>query len=94
MSRRLIDYLLFHVPLENVLLIYGDVTIGGEVQQNSDLFSTFRAFEQGGIFILTHMPRHGAPVFPVSSKGLPHSVAPNDTEGDVNGDVSVSVKNS
>jgi hypothetical protein len=45
--------------------------------------STLRAFEQGGIFIVPHLLWHGASVFPVSSEGLPHSVASYDTRGDV-----------
>jgi hypothetical protein len=42
-----------------------------------------RAFEQGGIFIVPHLLRHGASVFPVSSEGPSHSVASYDTQGDV-----------
>jgi hypothetical protein len=35
--------------------IYGDVTIAGEELQNLDLCSALRAFEQGGIFIVSHL---------------------------------------
>jgi hypothetical protein len=61
----------------------GDVTITGEGLQNLDLCTALRALEQGGIFIVPHLLWHGASVFPVSSKGLPHSVASYDTQGDV-----------
>jgi hypothetical protein len=63
--------------------LYGDVTITGEGLQNLGLCSALRAFEQGGIFIVPHLLRHGASVFPVSSEGPPHSVASYDTQGDV-----------
>ena len=79
----LIDYLLFYVPLKNISLIYGDVTITGEGLQNLGLCSALKAFEQGGIFIVPHLLWHGASVFPVSSEGPPHSVASYDTRGDV-----------
>jgi hypothetical protein len=55
----------------------------GEGLQNLGLCSALRAFEQGGIFIVPHMLRHGASVFPVSSEGPPHFVASYDTQGDV-----------
>jgi hypothetical protein len=51
----LIDYLVFYVPLKNISLIYGDVTITGEGLQNLDLCSALKAFEQGGIFIVPHL---------------------------------------
>jgi hypothetical protein len=34
---------------------YGDVTIAGEGLQNLGLCSAFRAFVQGGIFIVPHL---------------------------------------
>jgi hypothetical protein len=63
--------------------IYGDVTIAGEGLQNLGLCSALRAFEQRGIFIVPHLLRHGASVFPVSSEGPAHSVVSYDTRGDV-----------
>jgi hypothetical protein len=62
---------------------YGDVTIAGEGLQNLDLYSVLRVFEQGGIFIVSHLLWHGTSIFPVSSKGPPHLVASYDTWGDV-----------
>jgi hypothetical protein len=60
---RLVDYLLFYVPLKNISLIsrsriyhlYVDVTIAGEGLQSLGLCSVLRAFEQGGIFIVPHL---------------------------------------
>jgi hypothetical protein len=63
--------------------LYGDITITGEGLQNLGLCSALRAFEQGKIFIVPHLLRHRASVFPVSSKGPPHSIASYDTQGDV-----------
>jgi hypothetical protein len=62
---------------------YGYVTITDEGLQNLGLCSALRAFEQGGIFSVPHLLRHGASVFPVSFEGPPHSVAFYDTQGDV-----------
>jgi hypothetical protein len=62
--------------------LYGDVTIANEGLQNLGLCSTLRAFEQGGIFIVPHLLWHGTSVFPVLSKGPPHSVASYDIQGD------------
>jgi hypothetical protein len=59
------------------------ITIGGEKLQNSGLCLALWAFEQGGIFIMPHLLWHGTSVYPVSSKGLAHSVASYDTQGDV-----------
>jgi hypothetical protein len=78
---RLIDYLRFYVPLKNFSLKYGDVTIPGEGLQNLNLCLALWAFEQGGIFIVSHLLRYGTSVFPVSSEGLPHTVASYDTWG-------------
>jgi hypothetical protein len=50
-----IDYLQFYVPLKNISLVYGDITIAGEELQNLGLCSAIRAFEQGGIFIVPHL---------------------------------------
>jgi hypothetical protein len=43
--------------------LYGDVTIAVEGLQNLSLCSALRAFEQGGIFIVPHLLRHGTSVF-------------------------------
>jgi hypothetical protein len=75
-------YLLFYVPIKNFSL-NGDVTIAGEGLQKLDLCSALRTFEKGGIYIVLHLLLHGALVFPVSSEGLPHSVAFYDIQGDV-----------
>jgi hypothetical protein len=48
--KRLINYLLFYVPLKNISL-----TITGEGLQNLGLCSALRVFEQGGIFIVPHL---------------------------------------
>jgi hypothetical protein len=63
--------------------LYGDVTIASGGLQNLGLCSALRAFEQGGIIIVPHLLWHGTSVFPVSSKGSPHSVASYDTDEDV-----------
>jgi hypothetical protein len=76
---QMIDCLLFYVPLKYIC----HVTITGEGLQNLGLCSALRAIEQGGIFIVPHLLRHGASFFPVSSEGPPHSVAFYDTRGDV-----------
>jgi hypothetical protein len=55
--------------------LHEDVTITGEGLQKLGLCSALWTFEQGGIFIVSHLPWHGASVFPVSSEGPPHSVA-------------------
>jgi hypothetical protein len=52
-----------------------------EVLQNVGQCLALRAFEQGGIFIVPHLLWHGTSVFPVSSEGLPHSVAYYNTQG-------------
>jgi hypothetical protein len=59
--------------------LYGDVTFAGEGLQNLGLCSALRAFEQGGIFIVPHLLRNRASIFPASSEGPPHSVASYDT---------------
>jgi hypothetical protein len=52
----------------------GDVTVTGERLENGDLHvcSALRTFEQGGIFIVTHLLWHKASDFPVSLEGLSH----------------------
>jgi hypothetical protein len=45
--------LIVYAPLENLLLICGDVAV--EELLNLDLFSAPRAFEQGGIFIVPYL---------------------------------------
>jgi hypothetical protein len=44
------------------------VTIAGDRAANLDLCSALRAFEQGGIFIVPYLLRHGTLVFTVSSE--------------------------
>jgi hypothetical protein len=53
MIESFMDYLLFYVPLEN--LLYGDITIVVEKLLNLGFCSAFRVFEQGGIFIVPHL---------------------------------------
>ena len=61
-----------------IFQLYGVVTIAGEGLQNLGVCSALRACEQGGIFIVSHLLRHGISVFAVS--GPPHSVASYDTQ--------------
>jgi hypothetical protein len=79
----IIDWLIIYgfTSLSRIFHLYGDVTIAVEGLQNLGLCSALRAFEQGGIFIVPHLLWHGTSVFPVSSDGLPHSVASFDTRG-------------
>jgi hypothetical protein len=58
--------------------LYGNITITREGMQKLGLCSVLRAIQQVGTFILSHTK-----VFPVSSKGTPHSVASYDTQWDV-----------
>jgi hypothetical protein len=51
--------------------------------RNLGLCSALRAFEQGGIFIVSHLLWHGTSVFPISSEGPHHLVASLDTHGSV-----------
>jgi hypothetical protein len=62
--------------------LHGDITITSEGLQNLSLWSVFRAFEQGGIFIVPHLLWHRVSVFPFSSEAPPNSVASYDTKGD------------
>jgi hypothetical protein len=61
---------------------YGDVTIAGEGLQNWGLCLALRAFEQGGIFIVSHLLWNGTSVFSVSSEGPLHLIASYDTTQD------------
>jgi hypothetical protein len=81
----MIDWLIIYgfTSRWRIIHSYGEVTIAGEGLQNLGICSAFRAFEHGGIFIVPHLLWHGTSVFPVSSKGPPHSVASYDTQGDV-----------
>jgi hypothetical protein len=46
----------FYVPLKNISLIWRrHLPSAGEGLQNLDLCSALRAFEKGGIFIVTHL---------------------------------------
>jgi hypothetical protein len=80
----LIDWLFtVFTSRSRIFHLYGDVTITGEWLQNLGLCSAFRAFEQGGIFIVSRLLWHGALVFPVSFEGPPHLVASYNTQEDV-----------
>jgi hypothetical protein len=54
-----------------IVHLYWDITITYEALQNLGLSSALRDFEQGRIFIVSHLLLHGASGFPVSSKGPP-----------------------
>jgi hypothetical protein len=58
---RFIDWLIIYgfTSRSRIFYLYGDVTIAGEGLQNLDLCSVLRAVEQGGIFIVPHLLRHG-----------------------------------
>ena len=77
----LIEYLLLYIPLENISLIWRRHHCWRRAA-NLGLCSALRAFEQGGIFFVPHLLRHGTSIFPVSSEWAPHSVAFYDTQGD------------
>jgi hypothetical protein len=76
----LIDCLRFYVPLKNFSRI-----IAGQGLQNLGLCSALRAFQQGGIFIVSHLLWHKVSVFPVSSVGPPLIIASYDIKGGVEG---------
>jgi hypothetical protein len=80
---RWIDWLILYsfTSRSGIFHLYGDVTVADEGLQNLGLCSALRAFEQWGIFIVPQLLWHGTSVFPVSSEGLPHSVASYDTRG-------------
>jgi hypothetical protein len=84
---RLIDWLIIYgftcTSCSRIFHLYGDVTIAGEGLQNLGLCSALRAFEQEGIFIVSHLLWHRTSVFLVSSEGPPHSVTSYDTRGDM-----------
>jgi hypothetical protein len=77
LNDRLIDYLLFYVPLKNfwISLIWRCHHCRWRAK-NLDLCSALRAFEQGGIFIVPHLLWHETSVFPVSSEGPPPNQSP------------------
>jgi hypothetical protein len=77
----LTDYLLFYVSLKNFSHIQRRHHCRWRAT-NLGLCSALRAFEQEGIFIVSHLLWHRTSFFPVSSEGSPHSVAFNDTRGD------------
>jgi hypothetical protein len=45
------------------LALYGEVTSAGEELHNFGLCSALRTLEQEGIFIVSHMQRHGTLLF-------------------------------
>jgi hypothetical protein len=51
----MINYLQFSTTRSRIFHLYGDVTIVGEGLQNLGLCSALRAFEQRGIFIVSHL---------------------------------------
>jgi hypothetical protein len=61
--------------------LYGNLSITDEGLQNSGLCSALRAFKQGGIFMVQNLLCYGILVFPVSSNGLPHSIASYESQG-------------
>jgi hypothetical protein len=81
--RRLIDYLLFYIPLKNFSLALPVKSYPWRAAKFGLMLSAQTLNEQKGIFIVPHLLWHGASVFPNSSKGPPHSVAFYNTQGDV-----------
>jgi hypothetical protein len=79
-----VDWLIIYgfTSRSRIFHFYGNLTIAGEGLQNLGLCSALRAFEQGMIFIVPHLPWHGTSVFPVSSEGPPHLVAFYDRQVD------------
>jgi hypothetical protein len=77
-----LNYLLFYVPLKSFSLIWRHHQYQWKVA-NLGLYLALRAFEQGGSCSVPNLLWHRAPVFLVSSKGPPHSVASHDTQADV-----------
>jgi hypothetical protein len=71
------------MSLSRISHLYGDVTITSKGLQNLGLCAALRAFEQGGIFIVPHLKRHGTSIFTVSSEGQPHAVASYNKQGNV-----------
>jgi hypothetical protein len=49
------DYLLFNLRPARESFTHGDITIAGEGLQNMGLCSVLMAFEQGGVFIVSHL---------------------------------------
>jgi hypothetical protein len=72
----LIDYLRFYVPLKNISLKYGDVTIAGEGLQKFKPMLGAQGHRAG-------RDLYRASVFSVSSEGPPNSVASYDKQGEV-----------
>jgi hypothetical protein len=77
----MIDWLIIYecTSSSRIFHLYGDVIISTEGLQNLGLCSALRASEQGGIFILPHLPWHRVSVFLVSYESPSHSVASYDT---------------
>ena len=69
----MIDYQFLYVSLQNLSFIW-KVTFAGETPQNLGLCSALRAFEEEGIFIVSHLLWPRVSIFPVPSEELPHSV--------------------
>jgi hypothetical protein len=77
----LIDWL-FYVPLKNFSLIRRGQHYRWRAAKFR-LISALRAIEQRRIIIMPHLLWLRASGFPVLSKGLPHSIASYNTQGDV-----------
>jgi hypothetical protein len=75
-------YLLLCVPLKNFSLVWRRHHYRWRASKYRPTLA-LRAFEQGGIFIVPHLPWHGTFVFLVSFEGPPQSVGFYDTQGNV-----------
>jgi hypothetical protein len=62
-NSRILQKIYSFTSRSRILHFYGDVTITNEVLQNFSICSALRAYEQGGIFIVPHLLRHGARFF-------------------------------
>jgi hypothetical protein len=63
--------------------LYGDVTIAGEGLQSLGLCLALKAFEQGGVFIVTQAFGFSGFIRRTTNPTPPHSVASYDTQEDV-----------
>jgi hypothetical protein len=61
-------FIYLFIPQEQFFSYLAAVTITGVRAANSGLYSALGSFEQGGIFIVPHLLRHGASVYTASSE--------------------------
>jgi hypothetical protein len=70
----------YFTSCSRIFQLYGDVTITGEGLHNLGLCSALRAFEHGGIFIMSPAVTRVLG-FPVSSEGPSHVITSCDSQG-------------